>query len=218
MDKQTVNINDLSAEQLEELLQRKRAEEQDAANKRREAYEALRADFATKIRDELQTAKKVMADFHKLVDDDTTAFYDIMKEYGQLRTDDQRGFTVQEGDFKIEVKGNLVKGFDERADVATKRLIKFLREWIKDRDKGEDDPMYQLAMTMIERNRKGQLDYKNISKLYALEGRFADPEYTAIMALFKESDTASGTAINFYFWERTELGVWRKIEPSFNRM
>lgn len=72
--------------------------------------------------------------------------------------------------------------------------------------------------TLLERNRKGDLDYKSISKLYDLEAQFGDPEYSQIMQLFKESNVVNGTAINFYFHQRDERGVWHRIEPSFNRM
>ena len=120
---------------------------------------------------------------------------------------------MQEGDFRLEVKCNRVKCFDERADVAAARLIDFLKAWIGGREKGADDPMYQLAMKLLERNR-----YKSISKLYDLEAQFGDPEYSQIMQLFKESNVVNGTAINFYFHQRDERGVWHRIEPSFNRM
>lgn len=102
--------------------------------------------------------------------------------------------------------------------MAAARLIDFLKAWIGGREKGADDPMYQLAMTLLERNRKGDLDYKSISKLYDLEAQFNDPEYSEIMQLFKESNVVNGTAINFYFHQRDERGVWHRIEPSFNRM
>lgn len=218
MENQNVNVKDLSAEDLAELLKQKRAEERDAANQKREAYESLRADFARRVQGALKDAMLGMSEFHAMIVNDSAAFYEIMKEYGCLRGDAQRGYAVQVDDFKIEVKSNLVKGFDERADIAAGRLIKFLRSWIENRDKGEDDPMYQLAMTMIERNRYGQLDYKSVSKLYDLESKFGDPEYSEIMDLFKESNVTEKTAINFYFWERNDLGVWKKLEPSFNRM
>ena len=38
------------------------------------------------------------------------------------------------------------------------------------------------------------------------------------MQLFKESNVTEGSAVNFYFFEKNELGVWHKLEPSFNRM
>ena len=78
--------------------------------------------------------------------------------------------------------------------------------------------MYQLAMTLLERNKYGQLDYKSVSKLYDLESKFNSPDYSEIMQLFKESNVTEGSAVNFYFFEKNELGVWHKLEPSFNRM
>ena len=111
-----------------------------------------------------------------------------------------------------------MKKFDERADAAATRLIEFLQGWIEGKEDGKDNPMYQLAMTMLERNKYGDLDYKSISKLYEMETKFNDEEYSAIMALFKESHRVDGTRENFYFYERNEMGVWVKLEPSFNRM
>ncbi|HBG41163.1 MAG TPA: DUF3164 domain-containing protein, partial [Porphyromonadaceae bacterium] len=138
--------------------------------------------------------------------------------YGQLKYSGQMSFRIQNENYRIEVKSNKVKKFDERADIAATRLIDFLQKWIKQSQKGTDDPMYQLAMVLLERNKQGDLDYKNISKLYDLENRFNDAEYSDIMKLFKESHLVDGTATNYYFFKRDKQGVWRKLEPSFNRL
>ena len=93
----------------------------------------------------------------------------------------------------------------------------YLKRYAMSRELGTDDPMYQLGMTMIERNRQGDLDYKSVSKLYELEDRF-DSEYTEIMDLFRESNVVYKTAVNYYFHKRDENGVWHRIEPSFCRL
>lgn len=214
----TIDLTQLSSEQLAHALTIKRSQEKAAAAQKRNAYESLKADFADRIKGSLTQAMSTMEMFHKMIVDESGAFYEVMKEYGALRSDHQRGYTLQVDDFKVEVKSNKVKRFDERADIAAARLIDFLKTWIYGRQSGSDDPMYQLAMTLLERNRYGDLDYKSISKLYDLESKFADPEYSQIMQLFKESNVVEATAINYYFHERTPLGLWRKLEPSFNRM
>ena len=85
-------------------------------------------------------------------------------------------------------------------------------------EKGVEDPMYQMAMTLLERNKTGDLDYKSISKLYELEDKF-DGEYAEIMQLFKEANVVQNTATNYYFSKRNpETGVWTRIEPSFCRL
>lgn len=215
---QKIDISQLSADELEELLTRKRQQENDLRIKRREAYEGIRAEVVHRIEQKVRAVTSDVQDLYNEVVSEAEAFYDVMREYGQLKRENQLSFSLKADKFKIEVKSNKVKKFDERADIAAARLIEFLQGWIKKSEKGSNDPMYQLAMTMIERNQQGDLDYKSISKLYDLEDKFNSPEYSEIMQLFKESNIVEGTATNFYFWEKTDLEVWRKIEPSFNRM
>ena len=214
------NLKNLTSNELEKLLQEKREQElaHQKALERREVYESIRADFVQRMEQKVLAMADEVRCFSKFCTDETEAFRAILAEYGQLRNAGQMSFTVREKDFKIEVKSNKVKRFDERADAAAARLIDFLQRWIEGKDDGADNPMYQLAMTLLERNKNGDLDYKAISKLYDLEGRFDDEEYSAIMSLFKESHLVEGTATNFYFYKRDGLGVWRRKEISFNRM
>lgn len=213
-----IDLSTLSSDQLAELLAKKKAEEQQAANSRREAYEAMKADFVVRVIDRTRQMVGSTRDFFRFIVDETGAFYEIMKEYGSLRRKGQEGYVATWENLRVEKKSCKVKRFDERADIAAVRLIEFLRKWIEEREAGSDDPMYQLAMTLLERNKYGDLDYKSISKLYDLEAKFNSQEYSEIVQLFKESNVTEATAFNYYFFERDELGVWRRLEPSFNRM
>lgn len=141
-----------------------------------------------------------------------------MREYGAVKNEGQQSYTITDGDFKLEVKFNKVKGFDERANLAAERLVDYLKRYMAESEKGVEDPMYQMAMTLLERNKTGDLDYKSISKLYELEDKF-DEEYGEIMGLFKEANVVQTTATNYYFSKRNaSTGVWIRIEPSFCRL
>lgn len=213
-----VDLTNVTSEQLEELLRKKKQQEHSARVERRNAYEGIRADVVKRIEDKVRSVVFDVENLQRFVCDEALAFRDVMEEYGQLRREKQLSYTLREGNFKMEVKTNRIKKFDERADVAASRLIEFLTAWIENSEKGTDDPMYQLAMTLLERNKYGDLDYKSISKLYDLEERFGDEQYSSIMSLFREANVVESTATNFYFYELGELGVWRKLEPSFNRL
>jgi hypothetical protein len=213
-----IDVSKLSADELEALLAQKRSEEKEEKKRKRAAYEGIRADMVCKVENAVRRVAMDVKELFNYVVSETEALKEIMDEYGQLKRENQMSYSLQEGNFKIEVKSNKVKKFDERADLAATRLIEYLQNWIKKSEKGSDDPVYQLAMTMLERNKYGDLDYKSISKLYELEEDFNDPEYSAIMTLFRESHLVEGTATNFYFWEKNNMGVWCKVEPSFNRL
>lgn len=213
------DLSKLSSKELEALLAQKKEEERRQALDKRAAYEGIRAELITNTERKVRAVCTEVQGLFQYCQDEVLAFREIMLEYGRLKLGDkQMSFKIQDGKFKVDVRANKVKRFDERADVAAARLIEFLQGWIAGKEDGQDNPMYQLAMTLLERNKYGDLDYKSISKLYDLKERFADPEYTAIMKQFEESHLVEGTVINFYFFEKTDLGVWKKIEPSFNRM
>lgn len=210
-------LKGMSAADRKALLEELRAEERQATRDRREAYESIRAQFMYEVKSHLLPLVENVREFRDWIEREAEGFYAIMREYGQLRKEDQSSFTIVDGDMKIEVRSNKVKTFDERADMAAERLMEYLKAYVAGSEKGYDDPMYQLAMTLLERNRQGDLDYKNISKLYEMEDRF-DEEYKSIMSLFRESHTVTKTATNFYFSQRDKNGVWRRIEPSFCRL
>lgn len=214
----TVNIKNLSKEERAQLLAELQNEEKQSRIQRRETYESLRAELMHSVEERLQTVAADVQSFHDWLQGEVDGFVGVMRDYGQLRKSDQRSYTITDGDFRLEVASNKVKGFDERADLAAERLIDYLKRYMKKSEKGADDPMYQMAMTLLERNKSGDLDYKSISKLYELEDKF-DSEYSEIMGLFKEANVVQKNAVNYYFSKRNpETNVWRRIEPSFCRM
>lgn len=213
-----IDLSQLSKEEKAALLGELQKEQNAAHVERREAYEGLRTEFLREVRKRAEALAAHSAEFKKWLDEEARAFTAVMREYGQLRRDTQQSYTVTDGEFKLEIASHKVKAFDERADMAAERLMDYLKGYMQQSEKGTDDPMYQLAMTLLERNKQGDLDYKSISKLYELEDKF-DGEYADIMQLFKEANVVQANATNYYFsWRDQENGVWHRVEPSFCRL
>ena len=213
-----VDVKSMTKEQRAALLAELQQQEKDDRIARRETYEALRSEFMHEVKTRVTGLVADVRGFRDWLGREADAFTAVMKEYGQVKTEGQSSYTITDGNFRLEVKSNKVKGFDERADMAAERLIDYLRRYMQRSEKGVDDPMYQMAMTLLERNKMGDLDYKSISKLYELEDKF-DEEYAGIMRLFKEANVVQRNATNYYFSQRNpETGVWTRIEPSFCRL
>ena len=213
-----VDVSAMSKEEKAALLAQLQTEAQTDRLARRENYEALRREFIKDVKIRVTNIAVQTSDFKKWLDGEAKAFFEVMKDYGQVTRDGQQSYSISTEDFKLEVKSNKIKKFDERADMAADRLLEYLKGYMERSQNGTDDPMYQMAMTLLERNKAGDLDYKSISKLYELEDKF-DGEYGEIMALFKESNVVQATALNYYFSKRDpDTGVWHRIEPSFCRL
>lgn len=211
-------LKSMSKEQRAALLEQLQAEAKNDRQSKRESYEALRGEFMHDVLAKVETVESEVTGFKQWLDAETDAFTKVMREYGAVKNEGQQSYTITDGDFKLEVKFNKVKGFDERANLAAERLVDYLKRYMAESEKGVEDPMYQMAMTLLERNKTGDLDYKSISKLYELEDKF-DEEYGEIMSLFKEANVVQTTATNYYFSKRNaSTGVWVRIEPSFCRL
>ncbi len=211
-------LKSMSKEQRAALLEQLQAEAKNDRQTKRESYEALRGEFMHDVLAKVETVESEVTGFKQWLDAETDAFTKVMREYGAVKNEGQQSYTITDGDFKLEVKFNKVKGFDERANLAAERLVDYLKRYMAESEKGVEDPMYQMAMTLLERNKTGDLDYKSISKLYELEDKF-DEEYGEIMGLFKEANVVQTTATNYYFSKRNaSTGVWVRIEPSFCRL
>lgn len=217
--KNPIDLSQMTAEEKKALLAQLNADANESRQAKRDAYEALRAEFMHRVEEFLLNVTADVKGFKGWLEKESEGFISVMRDYGQLKNADQRNYTITDGDFRLQVASNNVKGFDERADMAAERLVAYLKNYMQKSEKGQEDPMYQLAMTLLERNQRGDLDYKSISKLYELEDRFGDQEYKDIMTLFKESNVVQKTAVNYYFFRRhKETGVWMRIEPSFCRL
>lgn len=217
--KNPIDLSQMTAEEKKALLAQLNADASESRQAKRDAYEALRAEFMHRVEEFLVNVTADVKGFKQWLEKESEGFISVMRDYGQLKNADQRNYTITDGDFRLQVASNSVKGFDERADMAAERLVAYLKNYMQKSEKGQEDPMYQLAMTLLERNQRGDLDYKSISKLYELEDKFGDQEYKDIMMLFKESNVVQKTAVNYYFFRRhKETGVWMRIEPSFCRL
>lgn len=217
--KNPIDLSQMTAEEKKALLAQLNADANESRQAKRDAYEGLRAEFMHRVEEFLVNVTADVKGFKQWLEKESEGFISVMRDYGQLKNADQRNYTITDGDFRLQVASNSVKGFDERADMAAERLVAYLKDYMQKSEKGQEDPMYQLAMTLLERNQRGDLDYKSISKLYELEDRFGDQEYKDIMTLFKESNVVQKTAVNYYFFRRhKDTGVWMRIEPSFCRL
>ena len=217
--KNPIDLSQMTAEEKKALLAQLNADANESRQAKRDAYEGLRAEFMHRVEEFLVNVTADVKGFKQWLEKESEGFISVMRDYGQLKNADQRNYTITDGDFRLQVASNSVKGFDERADMAAERLVAYLKNYMQKSEKGQEDPMYQLAMTLLERNQRGDLDYKSISKLYELEDRFGDQEYKDIMTLFKESNVVQKTAVNYYSFRRhKETGVWMRIEPSFCRL
>lgn len=210
-----VNVDNLSTDQLEKLLQKRKAKEAKELEAKRKEYENNREllikssmTIAQRIHDDMKSFKQ---DLFKGVEN----FYDLMKEYGDVKKMNKGNFSIKshDGQFKLEVSKNITFAFDERGDQAETLVKEFLQDKIKKNDK----VAYELITSLLERDKKsGKFDPRNIHKLYAYETKFQDERFQKAMRLFKEAYTEQKTCQYVRFFQMNDNGKYEAIGLNFS--
>lgn len=194
----TEQLDGFTDEQLEAILEARKKQAQNAEKAKRRAYEKRRNDLVEMLVDEAAVLNIVIGEFKGKAFKTLGNFYNAMQEYGDVRDGNKGNFTIknEKGDRIITFRHQIIKGFDERATLAEKKLKEFLETTVKVKSRD----VYDLVTSLLERNSQGDYDIGLINRLYAIEDKFDHPAWKESIALFKQSYNETNTAnyINFY--------------------
>lgn len=174
---------ELTTEQLQAILDQRKAEEQKQKDAERESYESLKDELVTRLGIHASALSETMKKFKEQAFGDAEALYELLQKYSKRHADGKGTFTVRNADGRVEMslKRHQLGTFDERSVQGEKHI----RDFINKRFSGDKDVL-DIIMGALERT-KGFLDIKQIQRLYAMEDRFDDANWKEGIKLLKES-------------------------------
>lgn len=209
-------IKDMTTQELEQMLkERKKAEQAELAKKKKE-YESKRdstvnncVEAAMKINEILQEFK---SEVHQLMDEQAT----ILSEYGMIRSTSKGGFTITNSDNTMQLKRrrDTEPAWDERSTKAIELIKDFLGDAIKKRD----TKMYEILMSFLQRNEKGELEYSRVMDLYSHEDKFDDPRWKEGLRLIKESFSNHLRGYGYEFKIKGKDDKWENVLLNFSSL
>ena len=209
-------VAELTTEQLQKELEKRKKKEQQEAEKRKKHYENTREDLVKDLIQGAQNVNHVLTDFKKHAYDQLHSFYHFMHEYGEINPNNKGTFTLKsdDGKYAIQFEHHVNKGFDERAEMAEEKLKTFLESKVKKRDK----QTYRMVISLLERNHvTGDFDIKLINRLVKMENEIDDPDWKESIKLFKESYQETESTFYIRFKQRNDkTGMWDSIELNFS--
>lgn len=209
----TINLEDLTAEQLEYLLAEKREAKRVEKLAKKDAYERDRHELVLALIYEAVDLHHELATFKKMAMEKLQAWLERMKDYGDGK-EDQQNFQLlsADGTLKVVFTTNVSKGFDERSVLGEEKLKDYLISKVKKRDKDS----YKLIMSLLERNSvTGELDISNINRLYKMEEEINDTVFSESMTLFRESYVEQTSKNYARFFKKGENNQWQAIVLDF---
>lgn len=209
--KPAIDLSKLSAAELEAALKEKKAAEREEEARKRKEYEQAREELINELGGFALNLVGQMLDLKYSAFNQLIAFRERMLEYGDLRRGEKNkgSFEIKNDTFKIIFTSQVNKRFDERAELAEKKLRSFMESFIRKRDQKS----YKIIKALLERNAKtGDYDIDLINRLYTMEDTFDHPDWKDALRLFKESYSPNGTAQYVRFFKKeTSSNSWIPI-------
>lgn len=208
----TIDINQLSTEELEAALAQKRESERLTRENQRKSYEALKVETIEDLAPMADELSLLLMRFRDKAFTQLGTLYSLLQDYSKRHQDGKGNFKIENNDFRILFKKQGKGTFDERSEQAEKHIIDFLNT----RYNGDLDTK-DLILSLMER-KKGDLDINMIQKLYNMEDRFDDENWREGIRLLKESYSFKHSKDYISFFKKGRNNQWEGINLNFSNI
>lgn len=208
------NIADLSVEELRAALAEKEKDEKQAREREKNEYENKRDAFVKKITAQAIDLHVQLREFKEELHKEFDEHQIRLNEYGEIRSNSKGGFSITTKDGKLRARRTLstAPAWDERSSKALELLSDFLQDTVKKRDK----KLYEILITFIQKNEKGELEYAKVMHLLQHKEKYSDPRWVEGLKLIQESYNVQLRGYGYEFFHKEEEGgSWEKIEINF---
>jgi hypothetical protein len=207
------SVDDMTAEELEQLLAKKKQAARMRQEKERKAYEAKRDETVSEIMQraiELQgELEQFKAMCHASMEEQAIA----LREYGGLRSNSKGGFSITDatGTLRVTRRRDTEPSWDERSTKA----VELIKDFLSDTIKKKDIDLYEILMSFLEKNENGDLEYARVMNLWQHEERYGDPRWKEGLKLIKESYNNHLKGYGYEFKTRGSDKKWQTINLTF---
>ena len=211
---ETIDLSNVTAEQLEEALKSKKKRAKVKREKERKEYEGNRDlrvnSIITRAKQLSNLLESFKADCHQIMDEQ----FESLKGYGAIRSNSKGGFSVVHscGDIKVVRTRSTQPHWDERSKKAVELINSFLHDTIKKKDVDT----FELLLSFIQKNDNGDLEYSRVMILLGHQDRYDDPRWVEGLKLIRESYSVHLTGYGYDFKIKDEKGKWKNINIQFS--
>lgn len=209
-----MNNNEYSVEQLEQMLADKKKKEEQRQQREQAQYLAKKDKTIDTLFEAAKDLHLAMVRFKKLttVEMETQALETA--NYGKIPSSSKGGFTITHSDNerRITRRRDTDPDWDERGTKGVELVREFLFDFVKKRDVD----LFDILLSFIERNQKGELEYSKVMSLFQHENKFNDPRWKEGLRLVKESYSLVLKGFGYDFKEKNTQGKWVRLELNFS--
>lgn len=215
-----VKLEDLTEDQrkslISELAKVEKTKRSELAKKRK-AYEKNREARIQKIVKGVIKIEQSMIQFKNEVSELMALQHSELDEFGMVPTKSKGGFSIisNDGNFKITRSRDTDPKWDETAIKGTNLIKEFL---VQQGQKQVDPAIYELLMSLLEKNNQGELEFSKVMLFIQHEDKFTDPLWLEGLRLLKEGYHVEFKKFGYQFFKKNEEGKFKAISINFSNL
>lgn len=212
----TMDLSQLSMKDIELLLAKKKKEEASKKQKAKDKYEETRdlaiEEMIMEAQDISGQIQRFKAKVSAIMDKQAIA----LNEYGKIRSNSKGGFSIMDKAGTMQVKRRLdtEPSWDERAHKGVELIQSFLFDTVKKKDKDT----FELLLSFLVKNKKGELEYSQVFRLMEHENRYADERWLEGLSLLKEGYQLYYKGFGYEFKVKNIGEKWDNIVLTFSSL
>ena len=210
------DFSGMSTQEIEAILQKRKAEEREQEKKARKDYERRKDEKVMHMITVAQTINAGVVMFknecHKEFDEQVE---ELKKYAGGLRKNSKGGFQLvsSDGRYKMVRSVKSLPTWDERADEAVTLINEFLE------DKLKRTKHFPMIKTLLEKNKAGELSYPMVMRLHEIKDDYDDKRWVKAMQLLEESYSRQYSGYSYEFYIKNEdTGKYEMIPLNFSQL
>jgi len=204
----------MSTEDLEIALAKKKKADNAKREKARKVYETDRDQSVLSMMEKAVILGSKMEEFKGACHTEMDSQSESLKSYGTMNKKSKGGFSIthSSGGMRVTRTRSTQPHWDERSQKAVELIKDFLGDAVKKRDQD----LYEILISFIQKNDKGDLEYDKVMHLLSHEDKFADERWSEGLKLIKESYSVHVRGYGYEFKSKDAQGKWQTINMNFS--
>jgi len=209
-------ITEMSQDEIEEYLNKKKADGRSKAARDKKVYEDEKHYVVKTLFDLAKAASHFMIDVKKTCGIEMDKQANALENYGKFPVKSKGGFSIDNADKTIRITRtrDTMPHWDERSEKGAELIKTVLGDSLKKKDKDG----YEMLMELLTKNESGQLEYSRVMILLQNEDRFADARWHEGIKLLKESYSIHMKGFGYRFKFKNKVGKWENMDMNFSSL
>lgn len=209
-----VNINELSAAELEALLKQKRADEQKEQQAKLKKYEEDKERFLRHVADLFVGKQEELQKLKEYAIDEAEYFNAQKYILEDKPVREAKSFELKNDDIKVVVEIQERFGFNDKAEVH----ISAIRDIFKNKFEARSKSFYALLDSILMRNTKGDYDAKLLTKATNQVREIGDEKLISEFDKLRDCLIVTGSAKYVRLYVRDHRGRWNDVSLQFSAL